>query len=160
MGRAATVFMAAWVFSTGAVAAGLDDPIVERPTPRSEIKRGYEAGADCPATIAVLRLADCFKGVLARYRLTHSNTDAFEAGLAFAKFVASDIQAKAYGSGQTAELAAGNATIACYEVASAAAQAGIKPGDVIVALGPVGTVHESRWRACAGPLADTPLPKL
>lgn len=74
-------------YGTLGLAQGLDAPIVEHPTVRSEIKRGYEAGGACDSyTRPADRLDDCIRDVRDRYRSTHTSTDAFEVGLNLQKW--------------------------------------------------------------------------
>jgi hypothetical protein len=146
----------AWLmisWSSAVSAAGLDDPIVERPTPRSEIKRGYDAGSACPYNVPLLQLDSCFNRLRDRYRDTHSSTDAYEAGLYFRKWEIADIQKRAYQDLRSRDLAVAeaNARVACLEVAGAAEKAGLHGLDVIEALGPAGQVSKGGWSACVGP---------
>jgi hypothetical protein len=73
------------------MAQGLDKPIDERPTVRSEIRRGYETGAVCasyrqPAD----QLDGCISKILTEYRINHSSASAFEVGLNIRKWMMGD----------------------------------------------------------------------
>ena len=65
-----------------AYAQGLDAPIRQEPTVRSEIKRGYEMASPCGnARLRPERLQECYGNILRQYRMSHSSTEAFEIGL-------------------------------------------------------------------------------
>lgn len=67
--------------------SNLDAPVEDKPTVRSEIIRGFEAGEACADVMAAASTVDgCILRVRDRYRATRSNTAAFELGLNIQKW--------------------------------------------------------------------------
>lgn len=85
-----------WIMATMAMAVaspampqGLDAPVNEHPTVRSEIQKGYDTGQVCTGYDKDARYLDsCFSRILTQYRLSHESTDAFEVGLNIRRWMA------------------------------------------------------------------------
>lgn len=69
---------------------GLSSKVENIPTVRSEIMKGFESAPNCVAVQNPEILDQCFSQISADYRLTHSDTRAFEIGLNYRKWVTSD----------------------------------------------------------------------
>ena len=80
------------IATTASAQSALDAPVDSHPTVRSEIRRGYEAGAACDDyhEEAATGLDQCIIGQRQRYRLTHDNSEPFEIGLNLKKWELAD----------------------------------------------------------------------
>jgi hypothetical protein len=91
------IFAAAVVLSNEAVPQAAVDAAQEKPTVRSEIKRGADASGDCvKGVLALDTMADCiFKTSNDNRRTIGPGTEAFDLGLSFGAWLHATLSAEA-----------------------------------------------------------------